>query len=338
MSIRSRLRQALNGLALGYLGLAAWNGRVDRRTRNLAFPLPLDGEPYTYNWPGGRIFFTRRGQGEPILLAHAIYAGADSHEFRRIFGPLADRYQVYAYDLLGFGHSARPNVRYSGPLYVRLLSDFVREVIGRPTTVIANSLSAAYAIRAANDERSLIRRLILQAPSAGTSRGRRGIAGEAAYLALNLLPDLGEGLRNAIGVRAFLRYYYRSRVYYDPRNITDDLVDYTYVSVHQPGSQYPLIAFVTGHLDVPVDDALRALPQPVSLFWGREAKQTPLAEARHYLSGKPDATLHVIERSGDQAFDEQPAEFLHQTFDILAGRETAPAGEQAAAQAVPQAT
>jgi pimeloyl-ACP methyl ester carboxylesterase len=330
MSLSSRLRQLGTGLGLGYLGLAALNGRVYRRVRQLDYPRALEGETGTYDWPGGRIFYTRRGQRETLLLVHGIYAGADSHDFFQVFAPLAQRYQVYAYDLLGFGHSARPDVRYSGPLYVRLMQDFVRDVIRRPVTVIANSLSGAHAIVAAAESPELIRRLILITPD-GTTTGtvQPGAAANAAYLALNLLPDLGQGLRNSIASRASLRWYLRNMAYYDPAKITTERIEYGYRSAHQPGAEHALIAFVTGRLNVPVDDALKRTSQPLSLFWGREAKVTPLADAELFLALRPDARLYIFDRTGLDLLSERPQEFLHRTFEVLAGREVGMAAEQA---------
>lgn len=337
MSVSSRFRRFLTALGVGYLALAAWNGRVYRRTRDLSFPSPLEGETDSYNWPGGRIFYTRRGQREPLLLVHGIYAGADSHDFRKVFGPLAERYRVYAYDLLGFGHSARPDLRYSGPLYVRLLVDFVRDVVRRPVTVIANSLSGGHAVLAAAEEPDLIRRLILISPAATTTASLYpGSLRQAAYLAFNLLPDLGEAARNLIASRAFIRWYLSNMAYYNRANVTPDLVEYDYRSAHQPGAQHALIAFLTGRLNVPLGDALRSLRQPLSLFWGREARVTPLAEADRFLRARPDAKLHVLGQAGLDAINEQPQAFLQNAFDILAGHERGAVSEEALEEMVAQ--
>jgi len=333
MSAARRWRNLLTTLGVGYLGLAAWNGYVYRRTRELPLPLPLEGEAGTYEWPGGRIFYTRRGQGEPLLLVHGIYAGADSHEFQYVFQALAEHYQVYAYDLLGFGHSARPNVRYSGALCVRLLTDFIRDVIGRPTSVVATSLSGGHAIVAASQERGLIRRLILEAPTGRTAATRPSAVADAAYIALNLLPDLAEGLLNAIASRASIRWYLRNMAFYDPSKVTDELVEYGYRSAHQPGAQYPFVAFLTGRFDVALEGALRSLPQPLALIWGREARFTPVQQAEWFLRARPDAMLNVVEQTGIDVVRERPDEFVHVTLATLGHRPAGPAPKEMAERA-----
>ncbi len=321
MSVTRRMRNLALGLGAGYLGLAAWNGSIDRRTRRLPFPPPLEGETGTYNWRGWRIFHTRRGRGEPVLLVHGIYAGADSHEFQYVFDDLAEHYEVYAYDLLGFGHSQRPEVRYSGELCASLLGDFLRDVIGRPAAVVATSLSGGHAILAASRERELIRHLVLEAPTGQTTTSRRSAVADAAYLALSLLPELAEATVNAIASRASIRWYLRHMAFYDPTKVTGELVEYGYRSAHQPGAQYPFVAFLTGRFDVPLAQPLRELRQPLTLIWGRNARFTPVSEASRLLELRPDAALYVLDRTGVDAVRERPDEFVRLTRAALAGEQ-----------------
>lgn len=323
MSLARSLRRLLTGLGVGYLGLAAWNGYLYRHTRRLHFPLPLEGETGTYRWPAGHIFYTRRGRGEPLLLVHGIYAGADSHEFQYIFNALAERHQVYAYDLLGFGHSDRPRVRYSGALYVRLLTDFLRDVIGRPADVVATSLSGGHAIVAAAGQPGLVRRLVLEAPTGQTTQTQPSRAADAAYLAFRLLPDLAEATVNAIASRPSIRWYLRHMAFHDPEKVTDELVEYGYRSAHRPGAEHALVAFLTGRLNVQMEKALRSLSQPLALIWGRHARFTPVSAAGRLLDLRPGAALSIVENAGIDVVREQPQEFLRLAEAYLAGESMA---------------
>src|ERR671928_1202819 len=138
-----RWRKAViaGGAAIG--AVAAFNA-VARR--GLAPPASfIGGEEGWFDWHGHRIFYTRRGRGAPLLLVHSVHAAASSFEWRSNVDALAQSHTVYTIDLLGFGMSERPDVRYSARLYISLLGDFVRYVIGAPCTLIGSSLSAAYA-------------------------------------------------------------------------------------------------------------------------------------------------------------------------------------------------
>ena len=89
------------------------------------------------------------GDGPPVVLLHGLYAGASLYEWRKNFDALGEHFDVTAIDWLGFGLSDKPNIRYSDTLYIEMLRDFLREVIGRPCTLVASSLAAAYAVEAA---------------------------------------------------------------------------------------------------------------------------------------------------------------------------------------------
>src|SRR5215213_11699386 len=83
---------------------------------------PIGGDEGWFHWRGHRIAFTKRGAGPPLLLVHGIYATASSFEWRFNVDELAREHTVYTIDLLGFGRSDRPAVRYSARLYLALLA------------------------------------------------------------------------------------------------------------------------------------------------------------------------------------------------------------------------
>ena len=116
-----------------------------------------------------------KGQGEPLVLIHGVYAGASSYEYRRVFDLLTRNHRVFAFDLLGFGRSAHPSLVYMPVLYEQLIADFVREVVGgadHPAAVIASTLSAAFTIRAAAERPALFSRLALIEPTGMESLAR----------------------------------------------------------------------------------------------------------------------------------------------------------------------
>src|SRR5438132_665906 len=89
----------------------------------------LDAEPRSFLWRGFRVVHYERGQGEPVLLLHSVNAAASAYEMREPFERLGQGCRVHALDLLGFGASERPAIRYSAGLYVDLIADFVHPVI-----------------------------------------------------------------------------------------------------------------------------------------------------------------------------------------------------------------
>ncbi|MDR1558354.1 MAG: alpha/beta fold hydrolase [Clostridiales bacterium] len=123
-----------------------------------------------YPWRFGSIRYRVKGRGEPLLLIHGIYPGADMTEWQRADAALYQSYQVYTIDLLGFGHSEKPNISYSAYLYTRLINSFIKDVVKRPVIAVASDYSAAYTVMGYVFDPSLYKKLVLISP-AGIEKG-----------------------------------------------------------------------------------------------------------------------------------------------------------------------
>src|SRR5256714_6554430 len=192
----------LSGGAL--LGVAAAYNALARKGVDHLSNL-VGGEEGGFEWRERRVAFTKRGSGPPVLLIHGIHAAAWSYEWRNNVDALARTNTVYTLDLLGFGLSERPAIRYSARLFISLISDFVSRVIDEPTVLVASSLSGAYAILVAARDPHRFPALALIAPS-GLVRLNEpvGIGGEAGTLALDT-PIAATALSNAPVSRSNLR-------------------------------------------------------------------------------------------------------------------------------------
>jgi pimeloyl-ACP methyl ester carboxylesterase len=271
-------------------------------------PNHIGGDEGGWSWRGRRIAFTKRGSGPAVLLIHSIHAAAWSYEWRHTVDYLARYFTVYTIDLLGFGHSERPNIRYSARLYISLLSDFVAQVIGGPCTLVATSLSAAYAIILGARDPHRFPAVALIAPTGLTRLNEPpGFGGDAERLAMGT-PILGTAAFNALVSRRSLRHYLEE-VYASNTLVTDELIDVYYETAHQRGARHAPAAFIAGHLNIDVRRALRRLRQPALLFWGEEAQIAPVEEVRGFRALKPDFDVHILSPAGDLPQDERADEF-----------------------------
>ncbi|HLZ23379.1 MAG TPA: alpha/beta fold hydrolase, partial [Ktedonobacterales bacterium] len=272
----------------------------------------LTGEQRRYAWTLGDIFYTVKGQGAPLVLVHGVYAGASSYEFRHVFDLLAQRFRVYAFDLLGFGLSDHPPVLYTPVLYEELIEDFVRQVVGgvdQPARIIASSLGAAFTIRAAAERPGIFERLVLIQPTGieELADGRE-TPGRRIGRAVLRSPLLGQAIYNLIVSRPSISYFLRSQTYSDPAEVSDDMVDYYYTLSHQPGARYAPASFISGTLNTPVASLYPLLRQPILLCWGKDARFSPLEHARTFRQSNAQAELRVFD-CGGLPQDELPEEF-----------------------------
>jgi pimeloyl-ACP methyl ester carboxylesterase len=268
----------------------------------------IGGEEGGFEWRDSRIAFTRRGSGPPMLLVHGIHPAAWSYEWHDNVDALARTNTVYTIDLLGFGRSDRPSIRYSARLYISLISDFVHQVIGEPCVLVASSLSGAYAIVLAARDPQRFPAIALIAPT-GLIRLNKtaGVGGEAGRLAVET-PIVGTAMFNSLVSHRNLRRWLE-KTYADDTIVTDDLVDIYYWTAHQRGARHAPAAFISGHLNIDVRQALRRLTQPTLLVWGEEGSATPIEEFRGFRAVKPDLELSVLTPAGDLPHDERPDDF-----------------------------
>jgi pimeloyl-ACP methyl ester carboxylesterase len=299
-------------------------------SRAKALGNPIGGEGRFWPWREGDVFYTKQGHGKPpIVLLHGVYAGASVYEFRKNFDALGEHFTVYALDLLGFGLSDKPKIHYTGPLYVEMITDFLRDVVKEPAAVVASSLSAAYAIEAARIAPDSITDLVLICPT-----GMQQLAEDdsdpkssAMYNVVNA-PLLGTTLYNGIASAISLRNYLQSQVYFDPSYVTDEMVEHYSTATHQYGSQYAPLCFVSGQLGFSIRESLPKLTQKsIRLVWGRESKVTPLADAEAFLSANPNVEMTIFDKAGLLPHDEQASAFNHLVTELLTGSGEADAAD-----------
>jgi pimeloyl-ACP methyl ester carboxylesterase len=309
-----KLRNFWKGMIAGGAGvaaLAAVNAAVAREV-----PGPetgaLGGEAGTYSWKHGQVFYRHAGAEEapPVLFVHGIGAGARSFMWRRNFLPLSRDLRTYAVDLLGFGYSDKPaTAPYSSDLYVELLSDFLREVVARPATLVAHGLSAAFATRVADEHAELVRSLVLVSPTGADNLGARpGMTGAAFYGLLHS-PVLGTSFYNAVTSERSVRDYARSQLFYEKRFATPRLVAHYYAVSHLPGAQHAATAFLSGYLNTDIREPFSRLRQPVTLVWGKQDTANPIEQAGQLLSLNPRARLEVFDRCRQMPQEEHAERF-----------------------------
>ena len=308
--IRPSWRRALlaSGAAIG--AAATLNALVSRGVAPLENL--VGGEPAWFTWRGRRLFYAHRkaraGKGRPLLLLHGIHTAAWSYEWRSNVDALSETHDVYALDLLGFGMSDRPQVRYSARLYQRLIDDFARQTIREPTTLIASSLTAAYAAVLGARDPGQYPSLVLIEPTGLVRRNSAATTGgDVARLVVDA-PLVGPAVFNALASRRSLRYWLE-RAYVDLDFVTRELVDIYHRAAHQPGARHAPAAFLSGHLNLDVRGAVRRLRQPVLLIWGEQAVETPVEDARGFLALNPAIQLSILDPAGMLPRDEQAVEF-----------------------------
>ncbi|MGH2543782.1 MAG: alpha/beta fold hydrolase, partial [Ardenticatenaceae bacterium] len=254
------------------------------------------------------------------LMLHGIHAAASNYEFRKNFAFFADQgYRVYAPDLLGFGQSDHPAITYTDELYIALIANFVRDVSGRKTNVLASSLSCSFVIAAAARYPEHFDKLVLIEPGGLQElRGRWPVVSDLFYSFVRT-PVLGEGFFNLLTSPPSIRYFLRQLGYYDNSLVTDEMVDYHYNVSHRPNARYAPGAFVSGYLNRDIRAEWSSLKNPVLLVWGYHAQATPVQNGTEFLRLQPRAIINGYD-ANLLPHDEQADKFNADTLAWLEGR------------------
>jgi pimeloyl-ACP methyl ester carboxylesterase len=318
------LRQIATGFAtvasLG-AGLAAYNTWLAWQAGPLRSALP--GDTRFYRWSRGgepiNVFYKLIGeqQAMPLVLVHGIDAAASSDEWRRIAGRLAETHHVFAVDLPGFGLSDRPARTYRPADYVDFLDDFLRDVVAESATLVASSLSAAYAIAVAARSPARIRSLLLICPTGLEHLADPPERWQRTLETLLRLPIIGTALFNALVSRQSIGYFLRERTFADPSLVTAELIDAYYRTSHQEGARFAPAAFVGGALNLSVREIYPSLAQSIFIVWGREAQIIPVSDANQFIQSRRQTRLKVLDRCGLLPHVEKPEEFLDIAMKVL---------------------
>ncbi|WP_336344970.1 alpha/beta fold hydrolase [Halalkalicoccus ordinarius] len=307
-----KLRRLVGGAAAA-VGLTAVANRTLAGNAGSLEPA-LSGRQHTYRWRGIDVAYTEAGNPDnpDLLLIHGVNAAASSREFEEVFDALAEEYHVVAPDLPGFGLSERPPLLYSGSLYVQFVAEFARDTT-EDAACLASSLSAAYAVEAAED--AGFSRLLLVCPTTTAMPTQR-----PALRSLLRAPVVGTAIYNLVTSKPAIRYFSADHGYYDMENFSEEKREYEWTSAHQPGARYAPASFISGFLNRPIDlgKELSGLDVPTTLIWGREADITPLRQGRT-LAETADARLVVIDRARLLPHAEHPREFVGVVREELRG-------------------
>lgn len=102
----------------------------------------------SYPWKYGRVSYTVKGTGSPILLLHDLTPSATGEDMAAIANHLATTHTVYTVDLPGYGFSEKPWLTYTNFVYVTFIRDFIKDVIGEPAGIYARKGSCLIALQA----------------------------------------------------------------------------------------------------------------------------------------------------------------------------------------------
>jgi Predicted hydrolases or acyltransferases (alpha/beta hydrolase superfamily) len=263
-----------------------------------------------YNWKFGKIYYKKIGIGHPLLLLHDLDTYSSGHEWNKVLKDLSKTNTVYRVDLLGCGRSDKPNITYTNYLYVQLINDFIKQVIGEETDILATGESGAFAIAACHNNNLAIRKLILVNPPDIDKLAK--IPDKRSKLFINILqlPVIGTFIYNLLTGRINTGKIFNEHYFYDSNLIEHDLLSTYYETAHmEAGSKY-LFASLYGHYTtINLKHCLKTITNSIYFIIGSE-KENIIETTDEYHSILPSIEIEKINETKQLPQLEKPYEFM----------------------------
>ena len=249
-----------------------------------------------------KIHYLEGGRGPAVLMMHGAGPGTSAPgNYRLVLEPMAERYHVYAMDLIGFGQSGRkPELPYFDfEFWVGQAQHLLDLIPKGPVGLIGHSISGAIALRlaAANERVSAVL-------TTGTVGTRFPINEHLAKLWT--FPEKREQLRQAMQAAV-----------YDTSSLTDDFLDNRLQMLNQDGYPDYFRALFGGNKQALIDswelpaDVLSRVTCPIAMIHGRNDLACPHEQTTSRLSESlPQADVILIARCGHSPALEHPEKFL----------------------------
>jgi pimeloyl-ACP methyl ester carboxylesterase len=263
----------------------------------------------------------------PLLLVHSINAAGSAYEMKPLHEHFKTQRIVYAIDLPGFGFSDRSDRPYDP----RMMTDAVHAMVARirseqgekPIDAIALSLGSEFLARAASEQPGQYRTLGLISPTGMDSRAPY----DEAPGTTRGMPWLYATFRNPIWSKSFFKLltsrvsirYFLKKTYGKPE-IDEDLLEYDYLTTHQPGARHAPYRFVSGYLfSKDITRIYRSMTLPVWVAHGVRGDFVDYSGLKEFAA-RPNWTIERMQTGALPHF-EMRQDFMRRYEAFLARRE-----------------
>ena len=254
--------------------------------------------------------YHRSGTGFPVLLLHGSGPGVSAWANWRLTMPaLAERFTVYAPDLVGFGFTERPDdAAYGMELWREHLLGFVDALGLERFHLVGNSFGGALALSIATTVPERVDRLVLMG-----AVGVRFAITEGLDRVWGYQPSPAN-MRGLLDLFAF-----------DRGLVDDELAQLRYAASVRPGFQESFAAMFPAPRQRWVDamtvpeEQIAALPHRTLIVHGREDRVIPLSNALRLHELIRHSECHLFGECGHWTQIEHASTFNRLVGDFLAG-------------------
>lgn len=264
-----------------------------------------------YNHSTGKIHYTKTGSGSPLLLIHDLNNASSDYEWNETIKKFSKNHTVYTLDLLGCGRSDKPKITYTSYLYVKLISDFVKEIICDKPDAIVTGDAASLLIMTGKMYPSLFQHIILVNPTDFSEINRYPNKVDTYKKRLLEMPIIGTAIYNLCHSRTVIQNKFHSEYIFDNHTSTLKYVSRYFEAAHLKGSasKYLYASKQCNYLACNATEGFSHIQTPVCVILGEMMDYT--TEFSDWMIAlNPTAEVAIMDHTKYLPQIEEPEEFV----------------------------
>jgi len=263
-----------------------------------------------FNSPYGEIAYDTFGSGEPLLMIHGT--PFSSFVWRNFASAIAAHFQVYLYDLVGYGQSEKhAGQDVSLGVQSKILPELLDFWQLDAPTVIAHDFGGATTLRTHLLEKRDFKHMILIDPVAVAPWGSPFVKHVQQHFAAfeDMPPYIHEGILDA---------YLQDAAFHPLPQATRDGYKTPWRGDTGQAAFYRQIAQMDQKYTDEAEPLYAEIRCPIDIFWGREDRWIPLEQGRKLHSMIPHASFNEIPEAGHLVQEDQTKLLLDKIISLLA--------------------
>lgn len=266
-----------------------------------------------YEWRFGKIAYTKQGKGSPLLLIHDLNVCSSSDEWKNVIKEFSKTNTVYTLDLLGCGCSDHPILTYTNFLYVQLISDFIKHIIGEKTNIIASGDSSPFVLMTCANDNSLINKVAVINPQNLVSLAKIPTKRTKLLKHLLYIPVIGTFIYNIKFNKRTISENYASSYFYDQNKIKEKDILTCFEAAHKDKSngKYLYASQISRFTNANILCCLKNLSNSIFIIAGNANPENMLIAAQ-YQNQLPSIEIVGINKTKKLPHVEKPDDFVQQ--------------------------
>lgn len=257
--------------------------------------LLANSENHYYEWRFGKIRYQKKGSGAPLLLIHDLTVGSSNYEYHRLINNLTEEHEIYSIDLLGYGLSDKPAITYTNNLYEQLISDFIKNVIKRKSSVVVTGESVPFVMMACHNNPDIVNKLICINPQNLYLQNQ--IPSKQTKLMKLFLesPILGTFTYHILTNRHSMEKIFRTEYFCHSDEIKEKYI-YNYLEAAYTGnyySKYTFASYVGKYMNMNILHELKEINNSILMIGGEKEKdiKTTIENYKYYNAAIEDVYI-----------------------------------------------